>query len=93
MTRLRAFQREDIPQVVELFETAFIESGKRVPSGLDTYFERVFFENPLNEADLPSFVYLDGGGAIVGFVGVQPRRLLLRGRRLRAIGARDMRGA
>ena len=84
MTRLRAFQREDIPQVVELFETAFIESGKRVPSGLDTYFERVFFENPLNEADLPSFVYLDGGGAIVGFVGVQPRRLLLRGRRLRA---------
>jgi len=38
----------------------------------------------MNEADLPSFVYLDGGGSIVGFVGVQPRRLLLRGRRLRA---------
>jgi len=84
MSGIRAFQREDIPQVVELFGTAFVQSGKSVPPGLDTYFQRVFLENPLSEDDLPSFVYLDASESIVGFVGVQPKRLLLRGRSLRA---------
>ncbi|HEY3219865.1 MAG TPA: hypothetical protein VGJ80_03970 [Gemmatimonadales bacterium] len=83
METIRAFRREDIPQVAALFETAFV-TGKTVPAGLDTYFERVFFESPLYDEALPSFVHLDANGSIVGFVGVQPRRLHWRGRPLRA---------
>ena len=84
MDRIRAFRRDDIPQVLGLFRTAFLEGGKSVPAGLDTYFERVFFESPWYDEDLPSYVHLDAGGSIIAFVGVQPRPLVLRGRRLRA---------
>ncbi|HYU08084.1 MAG TPA: GNAT family N-acetyltransferase [Gemmatimonadales bacterium] len=84
MEAIRTFRRDDIPQVAELFATTFMHNGTSASSGLDRYFERVFFESPLDEEDLPSFVYLDASGSIAGFIGVQPRRLRLRGRRLRA---------
>ncbi len=84
MEVIRSFRRDDIPQVAELFRTTFMHNGPSAPPGLDRYFERVFFENPLNEEDLPSLVSLDASGSIAGFIGVQPRRLRLRGRPLRA---------
>ncbi|HEV8304157.1 MAG TPA: hypothetical protein VGQ25_04300 [Gemmatimonadales bacterium] len=84
MEAIRAFRREDIPQVLDLFRTAFLQTGKTAPAGLETYFDRVFFESPWRDEDLPSFVHLNATGAVIGFVGVQPRPLLLHGRRLRA---------
>jgi hypothetical protein len=81
---IRPFRRDDIRSVLELFRAAFLRNGNHAPAGLDTYFERVFFENPLYDEDLPSFVHLDRKGTIVGFAGVQPKRLLMRGRPLRA---------
>ena len=84
MELIRPFRREDIPPVLELFRTAFPETGKRVPARLESYFDRVFFESPWYDEALPSYVHLDRGGRIIGFVGIQPRPLLLRGRRLRA---------
>jgi hypothetical protein len=81
---IRPFRREDTPQVLDLFRTAFLQAGKRVPAGLETYFDRVFFDSPWSDADLPSFVHLGRDGTVIGFVGVQPRPLQLRGRRLRA---------
>ena len=84
MELIRPFRREDIPSVLALFRKAFLEIGKSVPARLDTYFDRVFFESPWYDEELPSFVHLDRHGAVIGFVGVQPRPLLLRGRRLRA---------
>jgi hypothetical protein len=84
MDPVRAFRREDIPHVQTLFRTAFVRNGNGVPAGLDTYFDRVFFQSPWYDEELPSFVHLDSRGDIVGFVGVQPRPLLLKGRRVRA---------
>jgi len=43
---IRPFRREDIPPVLELFRTAFLETGKRIPARLESYFDRVFFESP-----------------------------------------------
>ncbi len=80
MEAIRAFRREDIPQVLELFRTAFLQTEKTA-AGLETYFDRVFFESPWRDEDLPSFVHLNAAGSVIGFVGVQPRPLLLRGRR------------
>src|SRR5216117_1114908 len=83
MEAIRAFRREDIPQVLELFRTAFLQTEKTA-AGLETYFDRVFFESPWRDEDLPSFVHLNAAGSVIGFVGVQPRPLQLRGRRHRA---------
>ncbi len=80
---IRTFQREDIPEVLGLFRAAFLRNGNHGPGQLDTYLGRVFFESPWYDEELPSFVYLDRRGAIIGFAGVQPRPLLLRGRPLR----------
>ena len=84
MELIREFRRDDIPEVLELFRTAFLGNGKRAPGALETYFDRVFFDSPWYDPELPSFVHLDGQGTIIGFVGVQPRRMVLRGLRLRA---------
>ena len=83
MDPIQAFRREDIPEVLDLFRTAFLDNGRRAPARLDTYFERVFFENPWYDEELPSLVYRNPSGAIIGFAGVQPRPLVLRGRPLR----------
>ena len=84
MEQIRAFRREDIPRVLELFRAAFLEAGKSVPANLETYFDRVFFESPWYDAELPSYIHLDRSGTIIGFVGVQPRPMVWRGRRVRA---------
>jgi len=80
---IRPFQRDDIPQGVELFRTAFLNNGNHAPAGLESYFDRAIFQNPWYDEALPSFVHATGDGLIDGFVGVQPKRLRLRGRRLR----------
>ncbi len=84
MELIRPFRREDIPPVLALFRTAFLETGKRIPARLESYFDRVFFESPWYDEALPSYVHLDRGGRIIGFVGIQPRPMVLGGRRLRA---------
>lgn len=83
MDQIQAFRREDIPEVLALFRTAFVHNGNRGPAHLDTYLDRVFFESPWYDEELPSFVYRDPNGAIIGFAGVQPRPLLLHGRPVR----------
>lgn len=84
MEPLRPFRREDIPRVLELFRAAFLEAGKSAPERLDSYFDRVFFESPWYDEELPSYVHFDRRGTLNGFVGVQPRPMVLRGRPVRA---------
>src|SRR5437016_2379146 len=50
---------------------------------MTAYFERIFFQNPWVDADLPSLVYEDETGRVGGFVGVVPRRMLFRGEPIR----------
>lgn len=82
MDVIRPFQRDDIPAVVELFRWAFQRNGNHAPGELEAYFERVFFENPWYDEELPSLVHESDDG-IDGFIGVQPKRLRLHGRRVR----------
>ena len=95
MDLIRAFERDDIPGVLELFRWAFARNGHHAPPGipLDTYFERVFFENPWYDEELPSLVHVNDTGSIDGFIGVQPKRLQFRGRRLRLIAATKLMAA
>jgi hypothetical protein len=93
MNPVRPFTKNDIPQVVKLFQKVFFNNGQTAPSSskLDDYFEEMFFHNPWTEdgaeewteEGIPSLVYETGDGAIIGFIGIIPRRMLLDGRPIR----------
>src|SRR4029450_13459420 len=91
MNPVRPFTRNDIPQVVKLFQTVFFNNGQTAPSSskLDAYFEEMFFHTPWTEKgaekgteewaeeEIPTLVYEAGDGDIIGFIGIIPRRMLL----------------
>ena len=50
---------------------------------LGAYFERIFFQHPWPDEELPSWVHEDASGRVVGFLGVMPHRMLWRGQAIR----------
>jgi hypothetical protein len=90
MSSIRPFTPNDIPQVVKLFQKVFFNNGQAAPSSsnLEAYFEETFFHSPWTEEgaeeEIQSLVYEAGDGAIIGFIGIIPRRMLLHGRPIRA---------
>lgn len=53
-------------------------------AALQAYFEEIFCRHPWRQSDLPSLVYQEEGGQIVGCLGVMPRRMSLNGREIQA---------
>ena len=86
MKPIRPFTKNDVPQVVKLFQKVFFNNGQAAPSSskLDAYFEEMFFHNPWVDEEIPSLVYEAGDGEIIGFIGIIPRRMQLHGRPIRA---------
>src|SRR5262249_12707955 len=86
MKQERPAVKSDIPQVKELFQKAFFNNSKAAPSSskLNAYFEEFFFQNPAAEEEITSLVYEASDGKIIGFIGITPRRMLLRGQPIRA---------
>lgn len=83
MTAIRAFARDDLPAVCALYEQV-MRSGSRTPApALSAYFERIFLDDPWADPEIPSWVYEGPDGAIVGFTGVNVRRMRLDDRPLR----------
>src|SRR3989449_11509383 len=61
--------------------------GRTDAAGVDSYpayFTRVFLDNPSRDVRLSSLVCEEGGGRIVGFLGVVPRGMSMNGERLLA---------
>jgi len=81
---IRPLRRDDIPDVVALYKEVFPDTERSGTSDLESYFDVAFFGSPLHDEETGSLVYVGSGGDIVGFLGVQPRRLSIRGRTLRA---------
>src|SRR5262249_45121455 len=96
MKAVRPFVKSDIPQVVGLFQKVFFNNGQAAPSSskLSAYFEEFFFHSPWVEEEggekggaeegITSLVYETDHGEIIGFIGVTPRRMVLRGQPIRA---------
>ena len=62
----------------------FLRRGKgSVPPALLTYFQELYFANPLTDAAIPSLVYQSKSGRIAGFLGVIRRKMSIRGQSLR----------
>lgn len=86
MNPIRPFTKNDVPQIMKLFQKVFFNNGPTAPSSskLDAYFEETFFHNPWADGEIPSLVYEAGDGEIIGFIGIIPRRMRLHGRPIRA---------
>lgn len=88
---VRPFRPDDLPDVVGLRRRLFRFTERPSPAELADYCERVFCANPWLDDDLPSLVYEDQRGQVVGFLGVLPRRMTFQDEPIRvAIGTQLM---
>lgn len=67
-----------------MYKEVFPATERSGTSNLESYFDLAFCGSPLPDEEAGSLVYLGSGGDVLGFLGVQPRRLSIRGRTLRA---------
>jgi hypothetical protein len=83
VSRIRPVEREDLAQVVELYERT-MRSGRRTAApGLAAYFERTLLDHPWADPEIPSLVFEGEGNRVLGFMGSHVRRLLIDGRQIR----------
>jgi hypothetical protein len=83
MASVRPLATGDIPAVAQLFARVYPQHRWVSQSECEAYFHEMFFANPWVDAQLPSWVAMEGGRA-VGFIGVVPRPMRLGGRPLQA---------
>lgn len=83
MSPVRPLQRGDLPAVASLYEQVMRSGTRHAPAGLAPAFERTLLDHPWADPEIPSLVYEDGEGCIVGFIGSNVRRLKADGRSLR----------
>jgi hypothetical protein len=91
VAHIRQFAPDDIPAIVALRRKTFRHSERPTAAELGAYFEQIFFRNPWCDEGIPSLVYTNGTGAIVGFMGVVPRPATFQNRPIRvAVGTQLM---
>lgn len=73
----------DIPSVAQLFSRVYPQHRWVSQGDCEAYFHEIFFANPWVDPRLPSWVATEGSRA-VGFIGVVPRPMRLRGRAVQA---------
>jgi len=83
MAGVRPLATGDIPAVAQLFARVYPRTHWNSPAECEAYFHQLFFANPWLDQRLPSWVAMEGARA-VGFIGVVPRPMRLRGRPLQA---------
>lgn len=64
---------DDIEDVAALHQLAFLNSSLPASRGRSSYYRHVFLENPRADAELPSLIYRNDDGKIMGFLGCVPR--------------------
>ena len=81
---IRRLTGDDIPAVAALFYKVHLANeattSKSSLAAISAEFEEIFLRNPWLDENLPSLVCEDGNGAILGFIGVTPRKMNIKGR-------------
>jgi hypothetical protein len=80
---VRPFVEHDIPQVADLFWTVMRGRKGSAPPATQSFFRELYFTNPWVDNSIPSLVYEDKHGRIVGFLGVTLRKMLVCGEPIR----------
>lgn len=80
MASIRPFERADLPAVAALMEA-------RLPGWRqdESFLAKTFVDHPWADPELPSLVAIEEPGEVLGFVGVQVRRLRIDERPARAV--------
>ena len=81
---VRPLLARDIPGVVHLYSRVYGEKYRGRERELLADLERIFLNNPWYTEDLPSLVYEACTGELIGCVGVVPRPMWFKGRRITA---------
>ena len=86
MMPIRPFVAADVPQVTALHRMVFRTAARAdsTPDAYHAYFRRVFLDTPASDPEIPSLVYQNEDGKIVGFLGVVPRRMTVNRQHFRA---------
>jgi hypothetical protein len=94
MGRIRAYDRQDYAQVLELHQRTLLKGAPPDPVFMDylkAFYGEMLFEHPWMDDELPSLVYEQDDGAVISFVGVVPRPMTFHGRSIRtAVSVRFM---
>ncbi len=72
---VRPLAEADIPQVADLYWNYMRRRKGRVPPSLLPLFHELFFVSPFSKRELPSLVYEESGGKVVGFVARSVRKM------------------
>jgi len=83
VSEIRPLERRDLPQVAGLIELAFRSGSKTPPPGLARYLERLLFDHPWVDPEIPSLVALDDHGDLAGCLGSHIRRFRYDGQAIR----------
>jgi len=82
MSAIRPFAESDLSAVGGLHRRLY--PGNPFPEEeLQSYFRRIFFENPWYDPEFPSLVSEDSAGRVIGFLGVMQRRMVFQGSPIR----------
>jgi hypothetical protein len=80
---VRPLIEDDIPQVADLYWTVLRGRKLPVPPAVRNNLRELYFTNPWIDSAIPSLVYDAGGGKVVGFLGVIPRKMSVCGQPIR----------
>jgi hypothetical protein len=83
MGTVRKFQKDDIPQIVELNTRLFPESSTLSYDIQKDIFEEACFRNPWFDPDISSLVHIESDGRISGFMAVIHRQMVFEGKLIR----------
>ena len=85
IAEIRALERTDLAETTALFELVLGSGVRAAEPAMVGLFERLFFDNPWVDQELPSLVAVDERGDVVGFIGVEVRRMRFGDRRARVV--------
>jgi hypothetical protein len=81
---VRPLEERDIPQIAELHEKVLGKAINGSAPSLPARLSRIFLHHPWPTESLPSWVFEDGRGRVVGCIGAVPRPMSFNGRRILA---------
>jgi hypothetical protein len=82
---VRPLDEADIPQVAGLYWSYMRRRKGSVPQGLQPFIRELYFNTPFRDSEIPSLVYEEKGGKIVGFLGGIVRKMSALGHPIKAV--------
>lgn len=83
MSAIRPLERSDLDELAHTYVEVVLQGRKATPVRVAEYLERLIFDQPWFDEEIPSLVFEQPGRGIVGFIGSYPRRLRMGDRAIR----------